>query len=326
MSLRLKTQLALVILLGILSGCSDSTTTPPSGVSNEEAVSETADAPEPDQAQVENGETDPALQTNEKSRYEVIDMEAASQAWKDWTFPKALFVITGRQHGYIEPCGCTGLDRQKGGMARRYTLIKQLRDKGWPVLAIDAGNQVRRFGRQAEIKLQQTAKALKQMNYSAVGLGPDDLRLGVGELLAVAAGETEDDTPFASANVVLIDPSLMPSTKQVSIGEVTVGITSVIDPESISGQISDDIKIDDPVGAISVHGICGIWGTLACAIFADFDFMAQLKGALLVSAFAFIFAYVVFSALKAIMGVRVSEEEEDRGLDITEHGQEAYTN
>jgi len=249
MSLRLKTQLALVILLGILSGCSDSTTTPPSGVSNEEAVSATADAPEPDKAQVENGETDPALQTNEKSRYEVIDMEAASQAWKDWTFPKALFVITGRQHGYIEPCGCTGLDRQKGGMARRYTLIKQLRDKGWPVLAIDAGNQVRRFGRQAEIKLQQTAKALKQMNYSAVGLGPDDLRLGVGELLAVAAGETEDDTPFASANVVLIDPSLMPSTKQVSIGEVTVGITSIIDPESISGQISDDIKIDDPVRA-----------------------------------------------------------------------------
>ena len=88
----------------------------------------------------------------------------------------------------------------------------------------------------------------------------------------------------------------------------------------------DKSKIDDPVGAISVHGVCGIWGTLACAIFADFDFMVQLKGALLVSVFAFIFAYVVFSILKAVMGVRVSEEEEDRGLDITEHGQEAYTN
>ncbi|HAF58178.1 MAG TPA: ammonium transporter, partial [Opitutae bacterium] len=88
----------------------------------------------------------------------------------------------------------------------------------------------------------------------------------------------------------------------------------------------DKSKIDDPVGAISVHGVCGIWGTLACAIFADFDFMVQLQGALLVSAFAFIFAYVVFSVLKAVMGVRVSEEEEDRGLDITEHGQEAYTN
>ena len=88
----------------------------------------------------------------------------------------------------------------------------------------------------------------------------------------------------------------------------------------------DKSKIDDPVGAISVHGVCGIWGTLAVAIFADgFDFMVQLKGAVLVSVFAFVFAYIVFSALKAFMGVRVSEEEEERGLDITEHGQEAYS-
>ena len=88
----------------------------------------------------------------------------------------------------------------------------------------------------------------------------------------------------------------------------------------------DKLKIDDPVGAISVHGVCGIWGTVATAIFADgFDFMVQLKGALLVSVFAFVFSYIVFSLLKAFIGVRVSEEEEDRGLDISEHGQEAYT-
>ena len=52
---------------------------------------------------------------------------------------------------------------------------------------------------------------------------------------------------------------------------------------------------------------------------------SQIQGALLVSAFAFVFSYVVFSILKAIMGVRVSEEEEERGLDISEHGQESYT-
>jgi Amt family ammonium transporter len=88
----------------------------------------------------------------------------------------------------------------------------------------------------------------------------------------------------------------------------------------------DKSKIDDPVGAISVHGVCGIWGTIAVAIFGDGDFSmaTQIKGALLVSAFAFIFAYIVFSVLKALMGVRVSEEEEERGLDISEHGQEAY--
>ena len=52
--------------------------------------------------------------------------------------------------------------------------------------------------------------------------------------------------------------------------------------------------------------------------------MVQLQGALIVSVFAFIFSYVVFSIIKVAIGVRVSEEEEDRGLDIAEHGQEAY--
>lgn len=121
-----------------------------------------------------------------------------------------------------------------------------------------------------------------------------------------------------------------------------VGITANADVIDVGGALAigfiagiivvfsiiylDKAKIDDPVGAISVHGVCGIWGTVATAIFADgFDFVTQLKGALLVSAFAFIFAYIVFSILKAVMGVRVSEEEEDRGLDISEHGQEAYS-
>ena len=182
-------------------------------------------------------------------QFDLIDMEAAANAWKDWPRPEALLVITGRQHGYIEPCGCTGLDRQKGGMARRFTLIEQLREKGWPILAVDAGNQVRRFGRQAEVKLQQTVKALKQMDYKAVGFGPDDLRLGVGELLSVAAGESDDDTIFTSANVVLIDPSLMPESKLVRVGNLNVGITSIIDPATISGQISEEIQIKDPIQA-----------------------------------------------------------------------------
>jgi len=87
----------------------------------------------------------------------------------------------------------------------------------------------------------------------------------------------------------------------------------------------DKMQIDDPVGAISVHGVCGVWGTVATALFADgFDFMVQVKGAILVSVFAFVFSYIVFSILKATIGVRVSEEEEERGLDISEHGQEAY--
>ena len=88
----------------------------------------------------------------------------------------------------------------------------------------------------------------------------------------------------------------------------------------------DKIKIDDPVGAISVHGVCGIWGTLAVAIFGDVgaSFMSQLIGAVSVSLAAFLFSIIVFGILKVTIGIRVSPEEEAEGLDIGEHGQEAY--
>jgi len=87
----------------------------------------------------------------------------------------------------------------------------------------------------------------------------------------------------------------------------------------------DKIKIDDPVGAISVHGVCGIFGTLAVALFSDAaTFGDQLLGTLSICVFAFVFSLIVFSILKVIMGVRVSPEEEAVGLDLSEHGQEAY--
>ena len=87
----------------------------------------------------------------------------------------------------------------------------------------------------------------------------------------------------------------------------------------------DKIKIDDPVGAISVHGVVGIWGTLAVAIFGGANFVSQLIGVVAVYGFAFIFSFALFFILKLTMGVRVSEEEEAEGLDIAEHGVPAYT-
>ena len=86
----------------------------------------------------------------------------------------------------------------------------------------------------------------------------------------------------------------------------------------------DRIKIDDPVGAISVHGVCGIWGTIAVAIFGGKSMVSQLLGIGYVCSFAFIFSFVVFYLIKLIMGVRVSEEEERKGLDVEEHGAPAY--
>jgi Amt family ammonium transporter len=90
----------------------------------------------------------------------------------------------------------------------------------------------------------------------------------------------------------------------------------------------DRIRIDDPVGALSVHLVCGIWGTLAVGIFGKLaggaQLMSQLIGIGAIGAFTFIFALVLFLILKVVMGIRVSAEEEIGGLDIGEHGNEAY--
>ena len=163
--------------------------------------------------------------------------------YRTWKTPDLALVITGQQHGYIEPCGCTGLDRQMGGMARRFTFMRELREMGWTLLPLDAGDQIRRTGRQAEVKLQQSVKALKSMDYQGIGFGPKDIRLGVGELLAVAAGDTPDDTMYASANVVLIDPSLMPQTKLIERNGRRVGITSILDPDALEVPPPDEILV-----------------------------------------------------------------------------------
>jgi len=87
----------------------------------------------------------------------------------------------------------------------------------------------------------------------------------------------------------------------------------------------DRAKIDDPVGAISVHGVCGIYGTVVIAFFnPDISLVSQLIGAVAFCLFAFVFAVVVCLILKATLGLRVSAEEEEEGLDLGEHGQEAY--
>jgi Amt family ammonium transporter len=92
----------------------------------------------------------------------------------------------------------------------------------------------------------------------------------------------------------------------------------------------DRIRIDDPVGAISVHLVCGIWGTLAVGLFGAMaggaQFVTQLVGVVAVGVFTFAFALVLFLVIKATMGLRVSAEEEKEGLDIGEHGLEAYPN
>ena len=87
----------------------------------------------------------------------------------------------------------------------------------------------------------------------------------------------------------------------------------------------DKLTIDDPEGAISVHLICGIWGTLAVGIFVeDTNIITQLIGIISVGLFTVILSSIFWLALRAAVGIRVHPEQEYKGLDISEHGMEAY--
>ena len=135
-----------------------------------------------------------------------------------------------------------------------------------------------------------------------------DLTMGLNGMLAGLVGIT------AGANV--ISPGFA-----ILVG----GIAGVLVVFSVYGF--DKLRVDDPVGAISVHGVCGIWGTLAVGLFStneNHSFVAQLFGTVAVSVTAFLIALTIFGILKLVGGIRVSEAEEIEGLDLGEHGMSAY--
>jgi len=117
----------------------------------------------------------------------------------------------------------------------------------------------------------------------------------------------------------------------ITAGADSIPVWSSVIVGAISGVLVlfsvmffDKLKIDDPVGAISVHGVCGNFGTIAVGLFGGGNLMWQVIGTVSISAFAFVFSLITFGVIKAVMGLRVSADEESEGLDIGEHGMEAY--
>lgn len=133
-----------------------------------------------------------------------------------------------------------------------------------------------------------------------------DLSMGLNGALAGLVGIT------AGADVVSVGSSVI-------IG----AIAGVIVVCSVIGL--DKARLDDPVGAISVHLVCGIWGTLAVGLFGiDKAFIPQVTGVLATGTMCFPAAFILFKAVDLVIGVRVSEEEERKGLDLGEHAMESY--
>ena len=112
------------------------------------------------------------------------------------------------------------------------------------------------------------------------------------------------------------DPSPLLATVIGAVGGVIVVFSIVT---------LDKLKIDDPVGAISVHGVVGLWGIFAVLLSdADATLMGQATGAAVIFGWVFVTSLIVWAVLKYTMGIRVSEEEEYEGVDLAECGMEAY--
>ncbi|HUP77752.1 MAG TPA: multiheme c-type cytochrome [Pirellula sp.] len=170
----------------------------------------------------------------------------------DWKDPLFVFFVTGNQTGYIEPCGCTGLENQKGGLSRRDTFLTSVRQRGWNVIPIDGGGQVfqehelRRRGRQADIKFKWTAEAFNLLDYQAATFGEDDLMLTVDSLMHPMI-----DKPglFVSANVSIL-PEYDVKYKTLTVKNKKIGITAVLGDDNAKKVENEDTTISKAIPAL----------------------------------------------------------------------------
>ncbi len=219
--------------------------------------------------------------------------------------------------------------------------------------AIVLGPRIGRFGQNGE-------NTLPPHNYTLATLGVFILWIGwygfnPGSQLAFAGAANTDATVLIAVNTTLaagVGALAAMALGWLSMGRPDlgyvlngalgglVGITANCDAVTngsamiigavagvlviLAMQLLERLRIDDPVGAWPVHGVCGIWGGIAAAIFGGKPLIAQLTGSLVIPVWAFVTAFALFMVLKGIGILRVSPEEEMEGLDLSEHGVSAY--
>jgi hypothetical protein len=229
-------------LLFFCAGCSDesqpSASNSPESASSESAV-ETA---QPDPGQPVQDVESPAAGVDASGPGSALAVDS-------WQQPDLALVISGEMHGYFEPCGCTA--NQLGGMGRRANLVKRLTDRGWTVRGIDLGGSARRTGRQAQVKFDATLAALRELQYSALALGPEELRLDPGYLLSQHVLDGENPLRMLGANLVFYGtPDLgtpLPWTI-IEAGGLKVGVTAVMG-ESVRKTVIPDRSPEEAAAA-----------------------------------------------------------------------------
>ena len=149
------------------------------------------------------------------------------------------------------------------------------------------------------------AGTLLGMIYSWIRKGKPDLGYTLNGMLAGLVAITANCDSVTNVEAIIIG----------IVGGILVGIGI---------DMLEAFKIDDTVGAWPVHGLVGIWGGLATGIFGGHPMVAQIVGSLVIPLWAFVTSYILFTILKAVNLLRVSPEEEQAGLDLSEHGMGAY--
>jgi hypothetical protein len=168
--------------------------------------------------------------------------------------PAAVLIISGEQEGYLEPCGCTA--DQVGGLIRRYDFVERVHKQNWPAALVELGTLIKdpagaRGGfEQSKYKFDYALKALTLLNYDAIALSAQDLKLGVGEALGffdnnlqgkhtkLVVANVEPDTAFQK---------LFAKSIVVPAGPVKLGVTAVIEPETLQKLADSDKDVWLPV-------------------------------------------------------------------------------
>jgi len=159
-------------------------------------------------------------------------LPAASDLVADWDEPVVTLFFSGSQQGYIEPCGCTGLENQYGGMLRRHSALRVLQERGWNLIKLDSGDQVKRFGQQPLIKMRRTFEALAGvMDYDVIGLGKGDLKIPSIDLAQTMIKMPMQNYPFVCANVEVVDPAVCQKYKVLERNGKRIGVTMILGEE-----------------------------------------------------------------------------------------------
>ncbi|MDO4550238.1 MAG: multiheme c-type cytochrome [Planctomycetia bacterium] len=160
-----------------------------------------------------------------------------------WPKPDVTLVFTGRLNGYMEPCGCAGLDRMNGGLSRRATFLNLLRQQGWNPVVMDTGGISVGFSQQARMKYQTTVNMFREMNYDAITLGTSDLNFPAGDILSEISTPAKNGNMFLSANVGIfaMDSQTLPPMKIIERNGIKIGIIGVLGDEEIANIRNDEI-------------------------------------------------------------------------------------